>query len=275
LSRNGGSANDEDIEQSRRSSHVSFVDPSPRPHTPRMYSNSSQQSPIRVTTSAPADQLSSGNEQTPPLTNPWKNSSEDLLHVARNPGIQSATSSPVLPSEAQVPGESSKPPNNRSSTHGNFHVHPNDQQGPALPNPERYFTPARHSISRMMPGPLLSPLSGGLSVVIADSLRRGVESPIRNRSFRRTRVGLGRSKSGSQRFAGSGAGSEEVLGASSDNHGDASREISKSFEPERSSWSGLTRARSLSNTLGDLFRGKRQRTDRSDEADEEAGPSGS
>lgn len=273
LSQNGDSVNDGVTEDSRRSSRVSFVDPSPRPHTPRMYSNSSQQVPIRVTTSTPSE-LSPRSEQTPLLSNPWKNSSDDFLQVGRHPGMQSTTSSPVLPSEAQFPRDTSKPLNARSSTHGNLHTHPNHQQGPSLPNPERPST-ARNSISRMMPGPLLSPLSGGLSVVIADSLRRGVESPIRSRPFRRARLGLRRSKSGSQRLADSSGGSEEVLGTSSGSNGDAPQDFSKSFEPERSTWSGLTRARSLSNTLGDLFRGKRQRTDASGDADEEAGPSGS
>lgn len=51
--------------------------------------------------------------------------------------------------------------------------------------------------------------------------------------------------------------------------------MSKSLENnDPSSWSRMTRARSLSNTLGDLFRGKRQKTEASDTAgDEEAGPS--
>jgi len=215
-------------------------------------STSSHGPPIRVITSLPSSAQPDSTEETPLLGNAWS-SSENFQ--ARHPGIHGAISSPILPSEAQLSSESPKPPNPRSSTHDNLHTHPNLQQTPTIPHPERPFTPTRHSISRMMPGPLLSPLSGGLSVIIADSLRRGVESPIRSRPSRRSRL--------SQRPT---SGSEDVLGSSSD----AAHNISRSLEPE-SSWSRITRTRSLSNTLGDLFR--RQRTERSTDNDEEAGPS--
>ncbi|KAL9618653.1 MAG: hypothetical protein Q9160_006620 [Pyrenula sp. 1 TL-2023] len=46
---------------------------------------------------------------------------------------------------------------------------------------------SRKSIQRLMPGPLLSPLSGGLSAVVADSLRKGEGSIRRNLTHRRTR----------------------------------------------------------------------------------------
>jgi hypothetical protein len=124
----------------------------------------------------------------------------------------------------------------------------------------------------MMPGPLLSPLSGGLSAVVADSLRRGVESP--NRRYKRARLSLHRTKSGSQRLL-SGDGGDDELGTSPAKDGNTSQGFSKSLDTEgASNWSRITRARSLSNTLGDLFRTKRQKTDRPDTSgDEEAGPS--
>jgi len=267
LFQNGDSANDDDtVQDSRRSSRISFADPATRP----LHSRASRQSLSRVDTSVSS---SSGTENTPLLINPWKNAS-DNLQAAKHPGLQGAMSSPVLPSEAQIPStDALKPPTERSSTQGNVHTHPHHQQSPAPPEPDRPYTPARHSISRMMPGPLLSPLSGGLSVVIADSLRRGVESPLRNRSFRRTRLGLRRSKSGSQRLTHSNDGSEEVL-ETQGRDSDTAQGVSKSLEPESGNWSGMTRARSLSNTLGEFLRGKRQRTE-PDVGDEEAGPSGS
>jgi hypothetical protein len=268
----GDSANDDTVDDSRRSSRVSFSEPLARPQTSRLTSSSSNQPPIRVVTSTPPSaNLRSESEDTPLLRNPWKNSAEELLQAARHPGLQNATSSPVLPSEARVSTNNPRPPTPRSSTQSHFHTHPNQQQEPLLPEPERPFTPARHSISRMMPGPLLSPLSGGLSVIIADSLRRGVESPIRSRPFRRGRLGLRRSKSGSQGLVNRTEGSEGPTEPSTGS--DTPQEVSKSFEPERSNWSGVTRARSLSNTLGDLFRGKRLRPERPDLADDEAGPS--
>jgi hypothetical protein len=274
---NGDSTMDEDPLDSRRSSKVSFIDP--RPITPRMYSSSPQKPSIRVVPSAPPSELSAGTEDTPLLSNPWRNPSEELLQAARHPGMQSTISAPVLPSEAQISSESLRPPTARSSTQANFHTHPNQQQGPTPPQGDRPITPARHSISRMMPGPLLSPFSGGLSVVVADSLRRGVESPLRSKAFRRARLGLRRTKSGGHRLGSSTGGDEDELGTSPLKQTETAQEVSKSLENdehEGGSWSRITRARSLSNTLGDLFRGKRQRIERPDTAgDEEAGPSGS
>jgi hypothetical protein len=271
---NGDSANDDEVDFARRSSHVSFKDPSSRPRTPRMYSNSSYQPSVRVTKSS--DSSEQGSAETPLLRNPWKDSADDPLQVASHPGVQSTASSPVLPTDAQTNAtDSPKPPTPRSSTQGNVHTQPNLQQEPAPPQAERPPTPAaRHSVSRMMPGMLLSPLSGGLSAIVADSLRRGVESPSRNRSFRRPRLGL-RKSSGSQRLARGSDDAANALGTSPSKDGDTGRAISKSLEPDRTDWSTLTRARSLSNTIGDLFRGKRPRSERSDAGDEEAGPSGS
>jgi hypothetical protein len=265
LHQNGDSANDGLPEDSRRLSHVSFADSTARPPVPRMRSTSSSQGPIRVVTSIPlSDEQLSNSEETPLLANPWTDS-PNRPQAAQNPALLSET-------RTIVSGETSKPPNPRSSTYGNFNTHPNLQQGPVLPPPERPYTPTRHS----MLGPLMSPLSGGLSVVIADSLRRGIESPVRTRPTRRSRLGLRRSKSGSQRLPNAGNESEEGLGTPTGSELDTSQEeFSKSLEPERGNWSGITRGRSLSNTLGELFRGKRQRIDRSGIDDEEAGPSGS
>jgi hypothetical protein len=136
---------------------------------------------------------------------------------------------------------------------------------------DRPLTPARHSISRMMPGPLLSPLSGGLSAVVADSLR--------HKPFRRAGLGIGRSKSGAQRLGSSTDEAEDELGTSPLKDSGMPQEVSNSLGNEGTgadSWSRMTRARRLSNTLGDLILGKRQRLERPNTAgDEEAGPSGS
>lgn len=275
LAYNGDGVNDDPISDSRRSSRVSFADPSARPRTPRGYSNSSYQPSIRVLPSAAASEQAS--ENTPLLTNPWKNSSEELLQAARHPGMQGTTSSPILPSEAQLPSTDSlkPPPNERSLSQHNVHTHPNYQQGPAPPQADRPITPARHSISRMMPGPLLSPLSGGLSVVVADSLRRGVDSP--RRGFRRSRLGVRRTKSGSQKLSHGVDDGVDDLGTSPSKNPDTAQQLSKSLGTEGGSqWSRITRARSLSNTLGDLFRGKRQKIEKLQMSDDdEAGPSDS
>lgn len=261
LHRNGDSANDVLPEHSRRLSHVSFADTS-QSYLPRAQSRSSSRGQIRVVTSVAYSDIPSNTEETPLLTNPWKVSSDDST-VGHNQPLREAHSS--------VSGEPPKPPNNRASTQGTLHTHPNLQQSPALPHADRPYTPTRHS----MLGPLMSPLSGGLSVVIADSLRRGVESPIRVRPSKRSRLGLRRSKSGSQRLTLANDELEEGLGTSTGSALDTAQEFSKSLEPERGNWSGLTRGRSLSNTLGELLRGKRQPAERFDIDDEEAGPSGS
>ncbi|KAN0115287.1 DUF803 domain containing protein [Hyaloscypha variabilis] len=268
---NGDGADDEAFSDSRRSSRVSFVDPS-QPRAPHRFSVSSYQPSIRVVPSAPPSE--SPAEETPLLNNPWK--SDELLQAARHPGLANTSSSPVLPSEAQLSTESLKPPSTlgRTFSQGSVHTHPNHQQGPAPPQADaRPVTPARHSISRMMPGPFISPLSGGLSVVVADTMRRGLDTPSK---LKRTRLGLRRSKSGSHRLAHSRDGNENEPETPSKN-GDEGQEISKSLDTEPTkNWSRMTRARSLSNTLGDYFRGKRQKTEQGHaDADEEAGPSGS
>jgi hypothetical protein len=260
-------AYDESDSESRRSSRVSFVDPSPRP----AFSNPSYQPSLRIPPSVPPSEQ--GGEETPLVGNPWKNTSEELLQAARHPGFATTSSSPLLPSDAQTTStDSLKPPQERATSHRNLSTHPNHQTGPAPPQADRPTTPAFHSISRMMPGPLLSPLSGGLSAVVADSLRRGVDSP--NRRFKRARLSLHRTKSGSQRLS-SGDGGDDELGTSPAKDRPTSQVFSKSLDTEgASNWSRITRARSLSNTLGDLFRTKRQKTDRPDTSgDEEAGPS--
>jgi len=269
---NGDGANDEALSDSRRSSRVSFVDPS-QPRTPHRFSVSSYQPSIRVVPSAQPSELSA--EETPLLNNPWK--SDELLQAARHPGLPNTTSSPVLPSEAQTSTESLKPPSSleRTSSQGNVHTHPNHQHGPTPPQADvRPVTPARHSISRMLPGPFISPLSGGLSVVVADTMRRGLDTPSK---LKRTRLGLRRSKSGSHRLTQSRDGGENDPTTPSAKNSDEGQEISKSLDTEpANNWSRMTRARSLSNTLGDYFRGKRQKIDQGHaDADEEAGPSGS
>ncbi|KAG9244874.1 magnesium transporter NIPA-domain-containing protein [Calycina marina] len=252
-----------EVTPSRRSSRVSFSEPIRPPRTPKMYSSSS----IRVNTSAPlAPDLLSEVDEPPLLSNPWNNSSDDLNRALKHPGIRSATSSPIIPSGSSTSvSTSSKPPNNRSATHDTLHTPQNLQRTPQPPQADRSYTTAMHSISRMMPGPLLSPLSGGLSVVIADSLRRrGIESPVRTRSARRPRTAM----RASERTINTS--SEELL---SPPPGETRSDppLSQSLQNEGTNWSRVTRSRSLSNTLGDLFRMKRQGTNNN--ADEEAGSS--
>lgn len=267
----------EDESRSRRASKVSFAD-NIRPQTPHRHSNHSYQPSIRLST--PVDEELAGIEDTPLLGNPWKSTSEELLQAARHPGIIQSSSHPILPSEAQTSSESLRPPGTpRTSSQGNVHTHPNHQQSPAPPQADRPVTPARHSsISRMMPGPLLSPLSGGLSAVVADSLRRGVDFPSRSKGFKRPRLNLRRSKSGSQRLSHA-SGDEDDFDTSPLRQVESltqapEADVSKSLGNDGSKdWGRLTRARSLSTTLSDMFRGKKQKRDEEEE-EGQPGPSG-
>ncbi|ESZ95965.1 hypothetical protein SBOR_3657 [Sclerotinia borealis F-4128] len=263
-----GLVDEEAIQESRRSSHVSFAISPSRPQTPQR--PSSRRPAVRLHTSCLSDERP-GSEDSPLLSNPWVDSNENLLHAPKHPGIQTSTSSPLLPSEAQSP-PLAKPPTTRNNTQSHFHTPQSQQISPSPPQAERPITPASYSIARMLPGPLLSPLSGGLSVVIADSLRRGVDSP-RSKSYRRPQPDLRKSKSVSQRLIQANDGSlidEDIDAPLKDD--DTQQEVEVE-EREPFNRSIKTRARSLSNTLGEFLRGKLR--DERDHDDEEAGPSGS
>lgn len=116
---------------------------------------------------------------------------------------------------------------------------------------------ARKSFSRLMPGPLLSPLSGGLSAVVADTLRRGEGS---KRSLPR-RV---RSPGSNQKPSMRGSVSDEVIwqpafanreesGAADDEREDdeSDRESVVGEDDDRI---GRRRLRSMSETFGGLIR---------------------
>lgn len=243
---------------SRRSSRASFSDSPSRPS-------------IRFTPSAVASRISVIDDSSLLLSNPWKSSQDDLLAAQNHPGIPSIASSPVLPSEAQTSASSTvsiRPTTPRTSSQGNPHTHPNDQNpnGPSQTDHLRPVTPAaRHSISLILPGPLISPLSSSLTAVVADSIRRGVDSPLRRRSIKRPHLSL-RRKSGSQRQGSESATEEE----SPVQAGPATSQSLGSKTGEE--LMKRSRARSLSNAL-DFLRGKKPRKDDGDR-DGEAGPSG-
>ncbi|KAG9236740.1 magnesium transporter NIPA-domain-containing protein [Amylocarpus encephaloides] len=262
--RNGDGAYDEPP-RSRRSSKVNFAEQSSRPRTPKAFPSSSHSRvPLSIPPLGATEIPSKGTSNDSP-----NKSAEELVNPSHH-GLSGSISTPFLPTGARTAlGDLLKPPPpSRPSSQGNLHPISAQQlsfelDGPATPV-------ARHSISRMMPGPFISPLSGGLSAVVADTLRRGVESP----RMKQPKLGIRRSKSGSQRLAhGSSVSYYDDPEASPMNTG---YQISQSFANDGGEWTGLTRSRSLSNTIGDLFRGKRQRIESRDGEDEEgAGPSGS
>jgi len=259
----------DDEPRSRRVSKISFSE-STRPQIPKWHSNNSYQPSIRLI-SAPDDEPS-GNEESPLLSNPWKVTPEEVSQHARHPGMPQSSSHPVLPSEAQARlGSLRRPGTPRTLSQGELHTHSNLQQSPAPPQADLPMTPARHSISRMMPGPLLSPLSGGLSAIVADSLRRGVDVPNRSKSLKRPRLNLRGSISGFRPTSFPGD-DEDELGTSPLRQSESltqvpEPDVSKSLGSEENESLGrLTRARSLSTTLSDMFRGKKSKRSAGDEA---------
>jgi magnesium transporter len=247
------------VDSSRRSSRVSFADTPSRPS-------------IRFTPSSEASRPSIVDDSSPLLTNPWKSSQDNLLAALAHPGMPSTTSSPVLPSEAQTSASSTsslRPTTPRTSSQGAPQTHPNDQDPNGPPQADvdhlRPVTPAaRNSMSLILPGPLISPLSSSLTAVVAESIRRGVDSPLRRKSIKRPHLSI-RRKSGPQRQGSESATEEESPVAGSG----TSQSLGSNKGEELMKRS---RARSLSNAL-DFLRGKRSKRDDGDGYGE-AGPGG-
>ncbi|EYE94208.1 DUF803 domain membrane protein, partial [Aspergillus ruber CBS 135680] len=125
------------------------------------------------------------------ITNPWADSQERLVDSpASEPQIRPVTppeqtpdqnmGSTVLLRFPPAPGAESNAPQNDDV--GALETHPAQPAAPETPTARRM----RNSISmRFSPGPLLPALSGGFSAVVAESLRRGESSPVKERKGRR------------------------------------------------------------------------------------------
>lgn len=270
---NGDGCVDE-MQWSRRSSHISFADRAP-PKTPQHFQSTGSAPEILLTKTpeAESEDQEFETESAPLLGNPWRSTPDNSA-----PSPSRHHSSPIIPTDAHssllsIMGMSYHPPNEIHRTHSqdNPHTHPIYQShNPPQPDPglkDRPITPARTSLSLIMPGPLSSPLSGGLSAVVADTLRRGVDSPMSAKSRRSSKLSVRRLKSISQGPFDLDDGEEgSPLKQSQTNedgvmtprtsHGERSIQT-----PDEESSSSRNRARSLSNTLGDFLRGKRGRKD--------------
>lgn len=155
----------------------------------RRRSGSLPQTP-RSTFSSTSDARTNEGHDSPSRENPWR-FPEDIFNspAARPRPMENTISSPLLPSETQRSGLGGQ-----SQWRNSF----------------RPSTLSRNSMSRMIPGPLISPLSSPLNAIVADSIRRGVDSP----SARR-RPGLyGLRKTKSQRSPSEPASGELAFGSS-------------------------------------------------------------
>ncbi|MCJ1275472.1 hypothetical protein MMC21_003275 [Puttea exsequens] len=196
---------------SRRSSKQQGERPTP-PQTPPPLSHTS-------TTSSYFSNLGDGADS--PSRHPWQSSESGLDRPQARP---STISSPLLPSEAH-------------------------RSGPSTPT--RPSTLSRRSMARLTPGPLMSPLSSSLSAVVADNLRKGIDSPSSaRRRLRSSRSKAGRSESDVNVSA---LPSPSPLKASQ-----LPEEAVETAEAERPPKTG--RSRSVSATLGKFFWLKRDRS---------------
>ncbi|KAI4134293.1 MAG: hypothetical protein LQ347_001639 [Umbilicaria vellea] len=169
--------------------------------------------------------------------------------------LQTTISSPQLPIEAQEVD----------------YLNPRAQTRQHLPTlrSERPSTLTRRSMSRMMPGPLVSPLSSSLSAVVADSLRRGVETPTR----RRPRMSVIR-KTVSHRSTGNGSAGGEAALASTSPFPEPQTPVARAGDEEnqQSPTAAKGRSQSLSATLGDYFRPKRTKSQGDGKAGDDGKP---
>lgn len=159
--------------------------------------------------------------------NPWKSLQENAKPRLK---LQSTISTPVLRPEAH----DFRPSTQRTTS----------QQGPGPLVADRPRTLTRRSIARMLPGPLISPLSSGLSAVVADEIRRSLDSPTYQR---RPRALSGLRSSRSQRHVEGRASEETPLAPSS-----RTATQSHTSSPSKPS-SDKGRSQSLSFPFGDLF----------------------
>ncbi len=171
------------------------------------------------------------------LEEPWEVSRESLAPGRPQP-LESTISSPLLPSQARR----SDPP-----------LTPQARQSQGRLSVSKAGRPSalsRRSMARLTPGPLLSPLSSPLSAVVADNLRRGMDSP-----SARKRPGLGLRSSKSQRGTRSSTSGEVLTASSPIKARQSPEEASQDERPPTAS-----RSQSVSATLGEFFRLKRERS---------------
>ncbi|KAI0460337.1 DUF803-domain-containing protein [Xylaria acuta] len=187
------------------------------------------------------------------LSNPWKNSVEDhFVH----PGLSQAISADSVPTIHSVISVAVSEPVQSSISVLSPIPPPSSPERPVTPRPST-LTPRSHShhhYSNAFISP--SPLSSTVSAVVADTLLRGEDSPIKRRkSIRRLRPTIRSSLFVPQNEDDDAGVSDPLLVRS--NEGD---HIPNEYEPT-STRQGTSRgrARSLSNTLGQFFGRKKRR----------------
>ena len=239
-----------DDERSRRKSSASITfDNMPSKYQPPSPILEPQTPPPLPSRSSGASSAVSPNAVLQPgsdlLGNPWKSAD----HLPERPRtLETGTfSTPVLPTEAQRPEQSRSSPHT-SRTKSQAHIPtPPTPSTPSTPN--QPSTLSRRSMAHLTPGPLIAPLSSSLSAVVADEIRRGVDSPSSRRRPRLTGIQKSRSK--------------QDIGGSNQNVPTPTTPLNSSHLPEEASDTGenlnKSRSQSVTAALGDIFRLKREK----------------
>ena len=204
------------------------------PRTPRRFGSQDSS-----TVSTPFAMLDD-RPDSPLLENPWLSSQDKIRQPKIRHPLQGTISSPILPTEAQ----GLRPGTERAQT----------QQPPSPSRVDRPSSMSRNSISRLMPGPLMSPLSSPFAAVVADSQRRGVNTPSKQR---RRLSGLRPSRS--QKLSNDPSETDAMLASS------PLKSVQSAGDAGGQSTSGKGRSQSISNTLGDFFSFKRENRESKDE----------
>lgn len=207
---------------------------------PQLQDSKAPQSPI---TTSPSPPLSPENKAL--FSNPWQSAKD--TRPLRPQQFEGTISSPVLPSQARQPLTSLEADNEASddldlpSTPSHAQIFQAQNRAPSL---------SRRSISHLTPGPYLSPLSSSLSALVADSIRRGADSPSKHRRPPLSNVHRTTSQRGDVGFGDELANAATPLRSSEalDETVDADSAADRNRRP-----------RSLSQTLGDFFRLSRER----------------
>ncbi len=234
-----------------------------------LHRSQSAGNPPKMTTPSPQSLLGAdashpaSSDESALTTNPWrpsiessrvKHPSHDPLHTSRQlapatpPPMITTVSDSVLRSTPHTPQRQARSNQDTAETD-----HPNAEQS----NPM-----ARRSIANLVPivpSPITSPLSSSLSAIVADTLRRGVDTTSirRRRSVGRSRLsGLLYGQGVQQHTSEEEAQGEAGAAAESPTPKASQLSVSSDTEelPTKSTEDSRSRGRSLSATLGDLLR---------------------
>ncbi|KAI9893117.1 MAG: hypothetical protein M1814_000665 [Vezdaea aestivalis] len=253
-------ASEAELSAKRRGKRASRSDSHSLPFTPRRYPSDPLDAPsILITSQEGSGPLSfSPTESSPLLNNPWKATDEQPKPQPARPPLGSSISSPSP--LLRLPRDQETTP-----------IQSPDQQARLPVTPDRKSTVKRSSISRILPGPLFSPLSSSLSGVVADSLRRGLDvTPISRRGGggslrdprRQALLEGGLRKTKSLRISGDAS---QFRSERDDDESPSRRALDTPSDFTEPQEQVARRRKSFSTAIGDFFRFRDRRSDESQE----------